>query len=267
MVSFQQIALSFSSFNPRRGLNKGPVAEWEPEGPDPGAAVFDPDSALTNLPNQEGLPVKPVDDKKLDDPSTVGPPVDVNASPAEPSLLPTEEHIGKVITDGVVSPPIPFIQQTEVKEVAESKKLIFKSKREKWVFLAFIIPPLAISFISMLHMISLFETSNMYWMAVSIAVAVELAAMSSLVALVTLDKLNKTTIWSIFGVLASLQILGNMYHTFVNMSPESAQMILNLLALDSTPWSLRLVNFIVGGILPVIALTFVKGIVDYFKEE
>ena len=146
------------------------------------------------------------------------------------------------------------------------QKLIFKSSREKWIFFAFIIPPLAISFISMLHMISLFETSNMYWMAMSIAIAVELAAMSSLVALVTLDRLNKTTIWSIFGVLACLQVLGNMYHTFVNMSPEAAQTILNLLAIDNTPWSIRLVNFIVGGILPVISLTFVKGIVDYFKE-
>ena len=153
-----------------------------------------------------------------------------------------------------------------LEEFAKSRNLIFKSTREKWIFGTFILPPLAISFISMLHMVSLFETSNSYWMAVSIAVAVEIAAMSSLIALVTLDRLNKTTIWSIFGVLASLQILGNMYHTFVNMSSESAQMILNLLAIDNTPWSLRLVNFIVGGILPVISLTFVKGIVDYFKE-
>lgn len=156
--------------------------------------------------------------------------------------------------------------EINIEPETKSKKLIFKSTREKWIFGAFILPPLAISFISMLHMVSLFETSNMFWMAVSIAIAVELAAMSSLVALVTLDRLNKTTIWSIFGVLACLQILGNMYHTFINMSPESAQTILNLLAIDNTPWSLRLVNFIVGGILPVISLTFVKGIVDYFKE-
>jgi len=148
----------------------------------------------------------------------------------------------------------------------KERKEFFKSKRERWIFTAFIVPPIAISLISMLHMVTLFEASNVYWMAVSIAVAVELAAMSSLIALVTLDKLNKTTIWSIFGVLASLQVLGNMYHTYVNMSPESQQSILNLLALDSTPWSLRLVMFLVGGILPVIALTFVKGIVDYFKE-
>lgn len=164
-----------------------------------------------------------------------------------------------------INPEIPDSLEPLSLSVAEPN-LIFKSKREKWIFFAFIIPPIAISFISMLHMISLFETSNLYWMAVSIAIAVELAAMSSLIALVTLDRLNKTTVWSIFGVLALLQILGNMYHTFINMSPESTQTILNLLAIDNTPWSIRLVNFIVGGILPVISLTFVKGIVDYFKE-
>lgn len=159
------------------------------------------------------------------------------------------------------------IENYEEKMISDIKKrIVFKSKKEKYIFFAFIIPPLAISFISMLHMISLFETSNMYWMAVSIAIAIELAAMSSLVALVTLDKLNKSTIWLIFGVLASLQILGNMYHTFINMSPESAQTILNLLAIENTPWAIRLVNFIVGGILPVISLTFVKGLVDYFKD-
>lgn len=169
------------------------------------------------------------------------------------------------INNEIINPEIPASpEQSSLAEI--TPKLIFKSKKEKWIFFAFIVPPLAISFISMLHMISLFETSNVYWMALSIAIAVELAAMSSLIALVTLDKLNKTTVWSIFGVLAALQILGNMYHTFVNMSPEAAQTILNLLAIDSTPWSIRLVNFIVGGILPVISLTFVKGIVDYFKE-
>jgi len=155
---------------------------------------------------------------------------------------------------------------TEILHENKSKKLIFQSKREKWIFFSFIIPPLAISFISMLHIISLFETSNAYWMAVAIAISIELAAMSSLVALVTLNRLNRTTIWGIFGVLAILQIFGNMYHSYVNMSPESVQTILNLLAIENTPWSLRLVNFIVSGILPVISLTFVKGIVDYFKK-
>lgn len=237
--------------------HKGTVTEWEVENTPPSQIP----------PVQEGLPEKPVGDVKLDDISADIPAVEVQASPAEPSLL-TSPGVFTHESDADHSLKMLTIHPTQwtLTEVKKEKKLAFKSTREKVIFGAFIIPPLAISFISMLHMITLFETSNVYWMAVAIAVAVEFAAMSSLVALVTLDKLNKTTIWSIFGVLASLQILGNMYQTFVSMSPESAQTILNLLALDSTPWSLRLVNFIVGGILPVISLTFVKGIVDYFKE-
>ena len=179
------------------------------------------------------------------------------------TLTQNEITEGLTATSTTASTPSPVV---EITPAVQEKKLFFKSNREKWIFTAFIVPPFVISFISMLHMVSLFETSNNHWMAVTIAVAVEVAAMSSLVALVTLNKLNRTTIWSIFGVLASLQILGNMYHTFINMSSESALKILSLLSIENTPWSLRLVNFIVGGILPVISLTFVKGLVDYFKE-
>jgi len=158
-----------------------------------------------------------------------------------------------------------YEQKNEIKK--EENSSFFKTKREKIIFFAFIIPPLAISLISMMHLITLFATSNSYAMAIAISVSIELASMSSLVALVTLNKLNKFTIWSIFFVLSALQVIGNMYHAYVNTTPESLKSILDLLALSTSPWSLRFVMFMVSGILPVISLTFVKGIVDYFKEE
>jgi hypothetical protein len=161
----------------------------------------------------------------------------------------------------------PQIFGTPVEEKEEKSSSFFKTKREKIVFFAFIIPPLAISLISMMHLITLFATSNSYAMAVAISVSIELASMSSLVALVTLNKLNKTTIWSIFMILALLQIIGNCYHAYINMSPESLKSILDLFALNSSPWSLRFVMFMISGILPVISLSFIKGLVDYFKEE
>jgi len=154
-------------------------------------------------------------------------------------------------------------EKTEIKIDSET---FFKSSREKWIFFAFIMPPLAISIISMLHMISLFETSDSYWMAVSIAGSVEIASMSSLVALAVLKKINKTTIWILFGTLACLQIAANMFHAYINISQESIQKILELFALEKTLWSVRFVMFLISGILPVIALAFVKGLVDYFKE-
>ena len=115
---------------------------------------------------------------------------------------------------------------------SSQSKDFFKSTREKWVFIAFILPPFVISMISMLHMITLFETSNSYWMAVSIAIAVELAAISSLVALVVLDKLSKNTIWSMFFTLAILQIIGNCYSSYRHLSIEAITNISELLLLD-----------------------------------
>jgi hypothetical protein len=96
---------------------------------------------------------------------------------------------------------------------------------------------------------------------------VELAAMSSLVALVTLDRLNKTTIWSIFGVLACLQILGNCYSSFIYLSVDALTNMRLLLGLEITEiWIRRITAFLTGGILPIISLAFVKGVVEYFRE-
>jgi hypothetical protein len=196
--------------------------------------------------------------------------------PEQPVQLQESEVLGTANTKSdplenatIIDPEISKGNIIEIrKDFPETESnAFFKTKREKIIFFAFIAPPLAISFISMMHLISLFATSNSYAMAVAISVSIELASMSSLVALVTLNKLNKFTIWSIFFVLSALQIVGNMYHTYINTSPESLKSILDLLALSTSPWSLRFVMFMIGGILPVISLTFVKGIVDYFKEK
>ena len=180
------------------------------------------------------------------------------------------EHLGTSNTperNTTITNIPPDVGFPEEKKEEKSNNSFFQTKREKIIFFAFIIPPLAISLISMMHLITLFSTSNSYAMAVAISVSIELASMSSLVALVTLNKLNKTTIWTIFFILAFLQIVGNIYHAYINTSPESLKTILDLFALNTSPWSLRFVMFMISGILPVISLSFIKGLVDYFKED
>jgi hypothetical protein len=212
------------------------------------------------------MPDKPIELKESDVLGTLKIPEDKDKSatlvyPQKNDLVDDEGNLKKKF-------PIPIGDdiQFNFPQNKEADNSFFKSRREKIIFFAFIIPPLAISLISMMHLISLFATSNSYAMAVAISVSIELASMSSLVALVTLNKLNKFTIWSIFFVLSALQVIGNMYHAYVNTTPESLKSILDLLALSTSPWSLRFVMFMVSGILPVISLTFIKGIVDYFKD-
>jgi len=158
------------------------------------------------------------------------------------------------------------VQSEEEIEIGLPSDAIFLNKKERNIFFAFITPPIAISIISMLHMVTLFQTANSFWMSVMIAVSVEMAAIASLVALATLKKLSRGTVWTIFGVLAFLQVLGNMYHAYVNMSPESFDSIMTLFGIgERNIWSIRLVTFMISGILPIISLTFVKGVVEYFR--
>jgi len=185
---------------------------------------------------------------------------------AQKLLNPPQEEPQEEIQDAVVIEDEPEEPKVELPKERFNVDKLFSSTKEKWIFIAFITPPVAISLISMMHMITLFQTANNYWMSLMIAVSVELAAISSLVALATLKKLSKGTVWTIFGVLAFIQIIGNMYHAFVNMTDESFVSILQLFGLGANNiWSVRLVTFMISGILPVISLTFVKGVVEYFR--
>ena len=59
-----------------------------------------------------------------------------------------------------------------------------------------------------------------------------------------------------------------MYSSFIALSQDSITNIQTLLGLDmSEMYAKRIISFITGGILPIIALTFVKGVTEYFKED
>ena len=142
---------------------------------------------------------------------------------------------------------------------------LFKNK--KIVFLIFIIPPIIISLISAYHLITFYSSANPFNMAIILAFAIEMASMSSLIALAFLDRLKRGTIWTIFFVLVTLQILGNTFHSFVYLQQQTelAKLLFNFLSLDNSLSSYRIISIIMGLPLPVIALAFVKGAVEYLE--
>ena len=76
---------------------------------------------------------------------------------------------------------------------------------------------LLVSIISTIHVIDFFELSNPTWMAVTLAIGFELGAGASLAAIIALKKMNKTLIWALFIIITSMQMMGNMYHSFINL--------------------------------------------------
>jgi hypothetical protein len=122
-----------------------------------------------------------------------------------------------------------------------------------------------VSLISTIHVIDFFKLSNPDWLAVSLAIAFEIGAAASLASIIALKKMNKTLIWGLFIVLTLMQMMGNTYYAFKNL--EDYQAWVDLFGLtDSEPlFQKRVLAIISGAVLPLVALGFIKSLVDYIK--
>jgi hypothetical protein len=143
--------------------------------------------------------------------------------------------------------------------------------KSKWVngFIigTFVSLYLLVSIISTIHVIDFFELSNPKWLAVSLAIGFELGAAASLAALITLDKMNKTLVWALFITITLMQMQGNMYYAFINMADfQSWSELFNLIE-EEPLYQKRVLSFASGAILPLVALGFIKSLVDYIKPS
>ena len=124
-----------------------------------------------------------------------------------------------------------------------------------------------VSVVSTIHVIDFFELSNPRWMAITLAIGFELGAAASLAALITLDKMNKTLVWALFIVITGMQIQGNMYFAFEHLVDfESWSELFNLIE-EELLYQKRIISVVSGAILPLVALGFIKSLVDYIKPS
>jgi len=141
--------------------------------------------------------------------------------------------------------------------------------KSKWVngFIigTFVSLYLLVSIISTIHVIDFFELSNPKWLAISLAIGFELGAAASLAAIITLDKMNKTLVWALFLVITAMQMQGNMYYAFINMGDFTTWSELFNLIEEEPLYQKRVLSFVSGAILPLVALGFIKSLVDYIK--
>ena len=126
---------------------------------------------------------------------------------------------------------------------------------------------LLVSIISTIHVIDFFELSNPYWLAVTLAIGFEIGAAASLASLVILKKMNKTLVWALFITITLMQMQGNMYYAFINMDDFTSWAELFNLIEEEPIFQKRVLAAISGAILPLVALGFIKSLVDYIKPE
>lgn len=135
----------------------------------------------------------------------------------------------------------------------------------RFVIGTFVTLYLLVSTISTIHVIDFFEMSNPYWLAVTLAIAFEIGAAASLASLVVLDRMNKGLIWSLFIAITLMQMQGNMYYAFKNLKDYQSWVELFNLVDEDPLYQKRILSFVSGAILPLVALGFIKSLVDYIK--
>lgn len=121
--------------------------------------------------------------------------------------------------------------------------------------------------ISMIHSIEFFGLSNSDAMSITLSIAFELGQVAALCGILILDKTSKGVVWALFLLLTSMQIMSNVYFSYVNLGDYTAWSELFGLNEEDPIFQKRVLSIISGGILPVVALGFIKSLVDYLKPE
>ena len=151
----------------------------------------------------------------------------------------------------------------------------FKRNYRNVIIGALVVVPFLVSIISTIHVIDFFQLSNYYWLAITLAIAFEVGALSSLAALAVMDKISKVSLWMIFILITIMQMMGNIYYAFdfitikMKTNPEWTQNWIDLFSIQGEDLSLtkRILAIVSGGFLPIISLTFLHLLITYIAKS
>jgi len=119
----------------------------------------------------------------------------------------------------------------------------------------------------MIHSIDFFGLSNNKSMAVTLSIAFEVGQVAALCGILILDKANRFVIWSLFILLTAMQIMSNVYFCYKNLGDYSQWSELFGLIEEDSIFQKRMLSIVSGAILPLVALGFIKSLVDYLKPS
>jgi len=119
--------------------------------------------------------------------------------------------------------------------------------------------------ISMINSVAFFDLSHEGIMNWALAIGFELGAAASLAAIIILDKTNKTMVWSLFLLLTAFQMMANSFHAFINLENYMGWIELFGLTEEEPLTQKRILSIVSGAVLPLVALGFIKSLVDYIR--
>jgi hypothetical protein len=74
-------------------------------------------------------------------------------------------------------------------------------------------------------------------------------------------------VWSLFLILTVVQAMGNTYYAFINLADFQGWIELFGLVDAELIVQKRILSIVSGAILPIVALGFIKSLVDYIRPE
>lgn len=132
---------------------------------------------------------------------------------------------------------------------------------------------LAVGFVSTYHAVSLFSISNNSWLAIILAVAFEIGQAAVLFSLLV-NKTQKIMPWILMSVLTLVQVIGNIYSSYMYASIHSQDLIqyftdsVLFFVKDPNPKVNQvMLSYITGAILPIVSLCMTAMVVDVSGVE
>jgi len=139
----------------------------------------------------------------------------------------------------------------------------------------FLVPIILVAIISISHVVTWYDLANPINWAIYLSIAIEIAAMTALVAATSKVKGG---IWLMFGLVTFIQVVGNVFFCYKEID-ETSELFKSWVELTYPVWELmgtdvkdvismkRWLAFMEGGLLPIISLTSLHFFVNYNKKE
>jgi len=139
----------------------------------------------------------------------------------------------------------------------------------------FLVPIILVATISISHVVTWYDMANPINWAIYLSVAIEIAAMTALVAASTKVRGG---VWFMFGLVTLIQVIGNVFYCYKEID-ANGELFKSWVELTSPIWELvgtettdvislkRWLAFLEGGLLPIISLTSLHFFITYKKED
>jgi hypothetical protein len=151
----------------------------------------------------------------------------------------------------------------------------FQKNFKKIVYIAFLVPILAVAGVSISHVTTWYSLSNPISWAIYLSIGIEIAALSALAAISA--KMGKKVYFP-FGIVTLIQFIGNIFfaYQYINIDSQSfkdwvdlVDPIVSYLGVDSgdVVGHKRFLALFAGGMLPIISLSFLHMLVKFEEED